>query len=113
MQASSLPEGEHRPFLRSPGKGEEEELGVMLLLLPELTKHPLTKHNLLNKAFTCTGGRKGSTGFNLQPRIFSLDVKKSCPAVKIMQLWNRLLKEVVGSSAADVLKETLIKFCQE
>lgn len=113
LQASSLPKGEHGLFLRCPGKGEEEGLGVKLLLLPELTKHPLTKHNLLNKSFTCTGGRKGSTGFNLQPRIFSLDVKESCPRVKTMQLRNRLLKEVVGSPAAEVLKETLIKLCQE
>lgn len=52
-------------------------------------------------------------GFNCQPRIFSLDIRKSCPRVKTLQLWNRLQREVVGSPSVDVLKEMPIKFCKE
>lgn len=33
LQSLSFPEGEHRPFLKSPGEGEEE-LGAKLLLAP-------------------------------------------------------------------------------
>lgn len=80
LKSSSFPEGEHRPFLKSPGGGEEE-LGVKLLLVsPSMAnKHSLTTHNLLKKSFMFTGGGKGSMRFNLQPRIFSLDSRKDCP----------------------------------
>lgn len=52
-------------------------------------------------------------GFNWQPRIFSLDIRKSCPWVKTMQLWNRAQREAVGPPSVDVLKEMPIKFCKE
>lgn len=52
-------------------------------------------------------------GFNWQPRIFSLDIRKSCPGVKTMQLWNRAQREAVGPPSVDVLKEMPIKFCKE
>jgi len=101
LQSSTFPEGEHRPFLKAPGEGEEE-LGVKLLLVPHprLRKHPLTIHNLLKKPFMFTGGGKGGTRFNLQP-IVSLDNGKDCPRVKTTPLRNGLTRDVVGSSSVD------------
>lgn len=57
--------------------------------------------------FSLSQGRTRNNGVKLQGKRFSLDVRKKFLTVRVINQWNRLPREVVGSPSMEVFKQRL------